>query len=54
MPRSTRYYARWFLQYTRYFTYEYLAEENGKHEWFLPPNHMLFYPRKLTEEKGKH
>ena len=51
MQRSTKYYARWFLQYTRYFTHEYLVEEKGKRKWFLPPQLTGCFTYKNSQKK---
>jgi hypothetical protein len=53
MEISTEYYARWFLQYTGYFTHENLIEEKGKCEWFLPPKSHVVLPTKTHRIKGK-
>jgi hypothetical protein len=51
MQRSTRYYARWFLQYTGYFTHGYLVEEKGKHKWFLPPQLTGCFTHENSQKK---
>ena len=53
MHRSIGYYARWFLQYTGYFTHGYLIEEKGKHKWFLPPQLTGCFTHEIHKGKGQ-